>query len=108
MSADHKISGAFYLSVSLQTFHKRTEHFNTNYKISPYHRRGFTTDHRDIVGKEIYKQYLLNVDARPTQSISLDAPCSSVSSASATALFLRLGSEVPQKKSVSFIKTQSR
>lgn len=81
--------GAITLSLCLHvsfvdTFQKNAEYFNTHYKVSPYFSNTFTTGHHtDIVSREIYKWYPLNVNTWYFKLIMLTAQCPTISSASA-------------------------
>ena len=66
----------------VDTFQKNAEYFNTHYKVSPYFSNTFTTGHhRDIVSREIYKWYPLNVNTLCFK-LMLTAQCPTISSAS--------------------------
>lgn len=100
------------------------KYFNTHYKVSPYFSNTFTTGHyRDIVNREIYKWYPLNVNTWCFKPIMLTAQCPTISSVStctqhATRVFtihcawcsmlncfFRLNLYLTQNKPVLFIKT---
>jgi hypothetical protein len=59
------------------------KYFNTHYKVSPYFSNIFTTGHhKDIVSREIYKWYPLNVNTWCFKTIMLTAQCPTIFSAS--------------------------